>query len=1416
MKKQRRKLATCVCLAFLLLPLTIFLTFFTGCGGGGGSDGVFPGPAANGVITGRVLAPDELLQRLNLISVSAPAVGPRATIWLESNPENIQLTDPSGSFSFSGLTPGVAYRVVCRYDVAATGELYLVRSGEIIIEATAQTGRTGDLTLEKGKYAISGVLRNQFNQPIANARMSIWGISFKTSADGTFVTPPMPESAATEKISVQADGYRQMTLELPFIHSQDMLPGIEVTLSDLNEPNFAPIVFFKQAPAVVAPGERISLKIAVADPDELAPESFRPVWKALSGTVEETADRFAIFWTAPQIQGLATVSVSVIDSRGASGSATIGLAVGGDRNPAVRVDSITPSSAEPGTQIVIKGSGFSADPTKVKVSFNGIVADIRSSSETQIVTVVPPGATTGLLVISVPNGEKSAGVFAVVDPGLALAPAYGPSGTVVELSGRDFGTDQTAGSVLVNGIQASIQSWADNLIRFVIPEKAVGGVVTLTLRGREKTAGFFKVTRIFDVSNSLVTKGSEIVITGEGWGETQTAGSLVFAGSAAATIKSWSESRIVLQVPAGARSGDLVATIQGVSFVVKTMTVNSVDSVSPDRGIAGVQIEITGTGFGAQPGTGSVKIADKTLEIIDWSENLIRVKVPEGTKPGDLSVFAAGINSNGVPVVISAVTSTSSLRRPAGSTLQITGYGFGSNTGFVLFGDVVATSFNTWKEDFIEVVVPENATGTAPVIVSSMGVRTPAVPFFVTSITGADQDSGWVGREVTVSGANLGDGSGGDKVTFNGVAAPVISWSDRIVSVRVPEQAASGPLVIEISGVPVTLEEEFTVFTDYGYTQAGLDWSGKRANSKPLLPGLAQDAAGNVFITDFDNGWVWRIDSDGAQSKFGNLDKPWGIALDEANGRIFVSESGRHRVQIFDLQGNGIGQFGAQGSGDGQFSSPRGLSLDQGGRLYIADAGNSRVQVFTASANPVFLTSFGTDGNGNGQLTYPSGVAVDSNLQIYVADAGNNRIQRFTPDSSSNPTVWAFSGWLGSKDPNVATPGWLNGGSGLASDASGAFRSPYGVGLAGDNRLLVADTNNNRVQVFDAQTGLFVSSIGASGVTSGQYNQPLFVGFANDQVLIADSSNARIQKSGLNGEFIIQIRPDTSLLNTRPGRIAVDSVRRRVYVLDVDDGSVSVFGLDGSIIQVIGSSGAGSSQFYKPEGLALDGSGNLYVADTGNARIQKISPEGSFVGYWGIYGTGNGQFVKPAALAVSPDSRHLYVVDRSLHRVQKFTVSGQFVKGWGSVGASDDHFNGPSGIACSRNGELYIADTGNHRIKKYSADGSLIGWWGSYDVGAQSFWLDPGSQKTGAVSDSDGGFDTPVDIAVDSEGHVFVADSGNFRVQKFASEQTDRAAGGFIAEIYLGESLNALTADAWATVYTVTGSGFVRRFSPDP
>lgn len=1402
---------------FFIMALAV-LVFLYGCGGGsgGGSAAGISGVTGGGTIVGKVTAPDELLLKLNLRTATTGREVPRAMVWLDTQPDKVFLTNENGIFSFAGVPTGVAHRVVCRFYVAATGELFLTRSPEIILDSSLAARETGDLTLEKGLYAISGVLRNQFGAIVPNAKLSLWGMPFKSGLDGSFITPPMPESSTSEKISIEAEGYRKMELTLPFLHSQNTSSGLDITLSDNNEPNFSPVVFFAAAPQTVAPSERVQLKIALIDPDEFGDSHFVPLWQSPVGSIETTADRFAVWWTAPDSPGLATISVSVVDSRGAPGSASIGIAVGGDRNPVIRIDSVQPASGEAGQRVVIAGSGFGSKKEGIRISFNGKEAVIQSCVDNEIVTEVPAGTTTGLLLVFSGNGEKSAGIFAVLDPGLAINPQYGPAGTVVELSGKDFGADPAQGSVFVNGTQAVIQSWTDTLIKFVVPEKATAGVVTLNLRGREKTAGMFRVTRVFSVSAEKVTSGTAIAIAGEGWGTEQAGSVLLFSGGVPAIIQSWADTRVVVTVPAGATSGDLKAVVQEVSFLVKTLAVTSVASVAPERGIAGDELTVSGNGFGDTIGTSYVTVGNTRVEILSWSDSQIKVKILPDTRPGALVVHSNGIDSNGIPVVALGVTAVSYARRPAGTKVTISGYGFGSDTGFVIFGAAVSSDFTVWQDNSIETIIPATATGTAPIVVSSLGLRSVPVPFSVTWIEGVDEIEGWTGREIIISGNNLGSGSDGDQVTINGVAAPIISWSNNEIHARVPTKTSSGPLVLTISAWPTVIEDQFTVYDTYEYSAVSPDWSGPRANSRPLLPGLAEDAAGNLFITDFDNGWVWKIAADGSQSKFGNLNKPWGIAISPLDGRLYIAESGKNCLQIFDSSGNNLAAIGKLGSGDGEFSSPRGVAFDSAGRLYIADAGNSRVQVFSVTGVPAFIRSFGTNGTGNGQFVYPSGVAVDSALNVFVADAGNNRIQRFAPDSSTSPSVWNFSGWIGSKDPNSATPGWLLTGSGLPSAEEGGFKSPYGIGLAGDSQLLVADTNNNRVQVFDANTGVFKNQIGAAGTTGGQYNQPLAIFFANNTVIIADSSNARVQKSTTAGEYLSQVVPDTSLLNTRPGRICVDSVRRRVYVLDVDDGSITVFGLEGQVLQIIGSKGTGPNQFYKPEGLALDLKGNVFVADTGNARIHMLSPEGAFVKTWGVYGTGAGQFINPKALTVAADGEYVFVADSKQHRIQKFTRAGVFVKSWGSYGVSDDNFASPSGIAADSKGNLYIADTNNHRIKKYTADGIFVGWWGSYDAGAQSFWLDPGSQRSGALSDADGGFDTPTDVAVDGEGHVFVTDSGNFRIQRFSSDQSVTPSGGFQAEIYLGETLSALAVDEWATVYVITEAGKVKRFSPDP
>ena len=185
-----------------------------------------------------------------------------------------------------------------------------------------------------------------------------------------------------------------------------------------------------------------------------------------------------------------------------------------------------------------------------------------------------------------------------------------------------------------------------------------------------------------------------------------------------------------------------------------------------------------------------------------------------------------------------------------------------------------------------------------------------------------------------------------------------------------------------------------------------------------------------------------------------------------------------------------------------------------------------------------------------------------------------------------------------------------------------------------------------------------------------------------------------------------------------------------------------------------GSRGDGDGQFDRPNGIAVDSSGNVYVADTWNHRIQKFSSSGVFLGKWGSFGTGSGNFNAPLGIAVD-SSGNIYVLDSGNHRVQKFDSSMNSVAAWGSAGSGDGQFGrsplggGPCGIAVHPSaGYVFVADTWNHRIQKFDSSGNFLEKWGSQ-------------------GDGDGEFDEPRGIAVGSFIGLYVSEWANHRVQVF-------------------------------------------------
>lgn len=184
--------------------------------------------------------------------------------------------------------------------------------------------------------------------------------------------------------------------------------------------------------------------------------------------------------------------------------------------------------------------------------------------------------------------------------------------------------------------------------------------------------------------------------------------------------------------------------------------------------------------------------------------------------------------------------------------------------------------------------------------------------------------------------------------------------------------------------------------------------------NKPI--DVAVDQQGQVYVTDAHQSRVIVYDKDGNyQRAMGGpkvLTRPTGLTVNPVNGYIYVVNTGtldsqHHAVSVFDAKGQHLYDFGKRGSDKANFNFPTNICSDAEGRVYIVDTGNFRVQVFNSKGK--YLDGFGTAGTGLGSFARPKGIGVDSEGHIYVIDAAFNNIQIFDQDKR----LLLFAGTMG-------------------------------------------------------------------------------------------------------------------------------------------------------------------------------------------------------------------------------------------------------------------------------------------------------------------------------------------------------------------------------------------------------------------
>ncbi len=277
-----------------------------------------------------------------------------------------------------------------------------------------------------------------------------------------------------------------------------------------------------------------------------------------------------------------------------------------------------------------------------------------------------------------------------------------------------------------------------------------------------------------------------------------------------------------------------------------------------------------------------------------------------------------------------------------------------------------------------------------------------------------------------------------------------------------------------------------------------------------------------------------------------------------------------------------IGTTGKEGNKPGKFRFPSSVCFDNiDNKVIISDTDNHRIQLYDSSTLQ-FYSMFGSSGNQQGQFNNPCGICIQPfTRNLLICDSFNNRIQIFDHNNS-----YLFSYQFGSKSEKI-----------------GQFNKPKGICCDTQGHIIVADTQNHRIQEFN-ENGRFLHSFGSYGESLDQFNRPWDISFDKEhhQLFITDCDNKRISIWSRDNQPISHIDVGTYCYS-----VCIDPLRNQILVGTYHN----IFVYDKrnyKLIQTLGTDKQGSElgAFSYVSGLCMneDDDGSLVVADHYNNRVQ--------------------------------------------------------------------------------------------------------------------------------------------------------------------------------------------------------------------
>ena len=263
------------------------------------------------------------------------------------------------------------------------------------------------------------------------------------------------------------------------------------------------------------------------------------------------------------------------------------------------------------------------------------------------------------------------------------------------------------------------------------------------------------------------------------------------------------------------------------------------------------------------------------------------------------------------------------------------------------------------------------------------------------------------------------------------------------------------------------------------------------------------------------------------------LIQPYGLAVD-SKGRLYVADTKVGAVFIFDTETKEVDLI--KNGVHARFNRIIGLAMDDSDRLFVSDPGLRHVLVLNKEHKAEDVITEGLSG--------PGGLAIDTkNRLLYVSDVDLDQVLVYDADTLKPLRKIGTTG----KNHELTSPG--------------DFAKPSGVAVDAEGNLYVADTLNNRIEIFDAD-GQFIRAFGKAGDGPGYFARPKGVAIDSDgHIWVADGMQDRVQVFSQEGQLLISFGGHGLM----PGQfralvnIAIDTKRNRVYTTEISPGRAQEF-----------------------------------------------------------------------------------------------------------------------------------------------------------------------------------------------------------------------------------------------------------------